>query len=551
MIRVALNFCLIWLYSEIIFVGLFFTPLAVAKDNWFCTEESSAIVDGAIQACGIGTGKDEAEARTKALDNAQIEFNKLCKASADCKDHEVVVDPNHRTTCEPSKEGYKCYRMLAFKVTAQKMRAENKVEAKHTAVDSPVSRTVPTSISGNQGVKSFNGKPKLKKGMSKRALIAEFGAPFKIDNDPIESNAKWFWYSGNMCVSSYAGDTSPCIVNVKNQKVESWSDFNPTYTSDLDDESEVATTPPAAKDTTSAQWSADFFKSQMEYCEQVLDAYTIKNASKITLLKKVMSSSDYASLKKSACFQGLLNVSQTTPESAWASVSLKDLEKAYGEIVSGQYKFIFKECSPFKVSATTSELKPAGGYLRDCPIRPADLRKPAAETLKTVGSQNSKNRNDSSEIYFEFNKCQLDHSSMKLLALEKSPLVGFGLRCLPTGQEGARFISGVKEDKEYVCTMEFYDGKPPLKQKMQVESSGSADLRLYVYNSDSKNIRVYCEREKKQCIADWNIYANSDNSDVNNVTCYSNYQRKPLELIKAACKKGYSPSCRELETASK
>jgi hypothetical protein len=78
--------------------------------DWICREAASVRQGDTILACGIGLGKSEADARIDALKQAKREFEEICRASSDCRGHELTLDPL-RNDCESDpKSGYKCYR---------------------------------------------------------------------------------------------------------------------------------------------------------------------------------------------------------------------------------------------------------------------------------------------------------------------------------------------------------------------------------------------------------------------------------------------------------
>ncbi len=91
-------------------------------DDWLCTEEASQRDGNVIKACGVGLGFDENGARYQALENAKIEFDKVCNASSDCKGHEVVAEPT-RTECREG-ELFKCYRLIQFKILPTMIQVE-------------------------------------------------------------------------------------------------------------------------------------------------------------------------------------------------------------------------------------------------------------------------------------------------------------------------------------------------------------------------------------------------------------------------------------------
>lgn len=106
-----------------VMAGLLLSQIASA-DDWICKEESSMVKGNTIKACGVGTDKDENEARTQAFNNAKAEFDRVCNASDNCKDHEVTVEPK-RTTCDSDNGQTKCYRMVEFTFDSTKVKAHS------------------------------------------------------------------------------------------------------------------------------------------------------------------------------------------------------------------------------------------------------------------------------------------------------------------------------------------------------------------------------------------------------------------------------------------
>lgn len=109
----------------LILMTILVTFKAQAKEDWFCTQESSGLVDeGEVKACGTAHSFDEGIAKAKALTEARREFWRLCMASDTCKGYPVSIIPG-RTTCETRKgpksdyianeyDRYTCTRMVTF-----------------------------------------------------------------------------------------------------------------------------------------------------------------------------------------------------------------------------------------------------------------------------------------------------------------------------------------------------------------------------------------------------------------------------------------------------
>lgn len=199
--------------SAIIFCLLLKSGASHAKDSWLCTEASSQRFGQDIHSCGIGLGKDEAEARLKAFDSAKAEFNKVCDSSDDCKGHEITVDPK-RTTCEQTGTGFKCYRMIVFSIR-----------------DSLKPQYEPTNKAELHDRSLVHNAPILKKGMSKQDLFASFGTPQQVvhahalgGNDYLQ-----IFYRGR----PFCDSGGSCYVIVEDNKVQSYEHFNPEFTDDM------------------------------------------------------------------------------------------------------------------------------------------------------------------------------------------------------------------------------------------------------------------------------------------------------------------------------
>lgn len=231
----------------LLFLLMTSSTLASAKDEWLCTEESSQIQNGTLLACGVGLGKDENEARSKAFENARAEFIRVCDASDDCKEHKVTVEPK-RTTCErSSKESYKCYRLLAFTISADlAMTREpipsSKSESKNSEADQSATPVI-EKISLNERNEVFQpfvfetikNNPRVRVGMTKRELFAAFGAPKKSEPSWLGiPNTLEMMFSGSMC-----DDDSICYATVRANRVAGYRSFKPVYTEDLNDVAEA------------------------------------------------------------------------------------------------------------------------------------------------------------------------------------------------------------------------------------------------------------------------------------------------------------------------
>jgi hypothetical protein len=194
-------------------------------DDWLCKQESSQLVEKSLQACGIGEGKDENDARTKAFENARAEFLRVCSASDTCKHKEVSVEPK-RTTCEKTKSGHRCYRLVVFTIgdANSKSKLDGALESDRPAIAIHDKKEVFKSFI----YESIANLPKVVRGQSKAELLAEFGAPHSVVQVGSGSNVYYiFNYSGSMCLYG------SCNVTFISGKVYSYEQFKPIYTEDL------------------------------------------------------------------------------------------------------------------------------------------------------------------------------------------------------------------------------------------------------------------------------------------------------------------------------
>jgi hypothetical protein len=158
---------------------------------WLCEEEASQRRGTSIYSCGIGTGGDEATARSKAFDAATLEFSKICDKSDDCKGRKVSLDPQ-RTDCRPGKnKNYKCYRLIVYRILDA--GAGGRELASEAAAES---------------------KP-IKKGFTKKQLYSIIGEPaFIVDEVWMPHvgfsgvSGKKFLYRGTMCKSTAYRDNA-------------------------------------------------------------------------------------------------------------------------------------------------------------------------------------------------------------------------------------------------------------------------------------------------------------------------------------------------------
>ena len=205
------------------------SSIANASDDWLCKSQSSVKYEASIDACGIGQAATEGQARLEAFDNARQEFNKICKSSDDCDGYKINAVPK-RTTCEESKGSFKCYRLIQFNIIDEPGNSDT------TAVQSMAKGE--TFVPFN--VESIKNIPKVRRGMSKKQVLATFGEPVNIRN---VYEIVIFEYSGVMCKClnsigprAHLHECAACEVRFQNSKVYEWSGFKMENTSDLEDD---------------------------------------------------------------------------------------------------------------------------------------------------------------------------------------------------------------------------------------------------------------------------------------------------------------------------
>lgn len=165
-------------------VFLLLISTATQAADWLCQEEASQRQGALIQACGVGSGQDEDEARTRAFENAQAEFERLCEASDDCRGHRVRVAPA-RTSCEAHGETMQCYRLLIFQIGPLGPRGHLGKQISK--------RRDPIRPFSSEELANF---PKVGFGMTKAQVLKAFGTPASA-HQTLEDT--WFMYRGPMC----------------------------------------------------------------------------------------------------------------------------------------------------------------------------------------------------------------------------------------------------------------------------------------------------------------------------------------------------------------
>lgn len=209
-----------------LFCFLFSFPV-YAFDNWLCTEEASERRANAIYSCGVGVSVDEGEARAKAYDNAEREFNKICEKSFDCKDHRISVEPK-RNYCDAHGDMFRCYRLVVFSIGKHKKEKELAAEQdKETALETIVNAETPKIVQNVQSTPN----PKVRIGMSKKEILDGFGKPESVtEPHSLLPTASRDWnYTGGWCL-----DARGCSIRFFEGEVEAYRDFKVDYTTDLE-----------------------------------------------------------------------------------------------------------------------------------------------------------------------------------------------------------------------------------------------------------------------------------------------------------------------------
>lgn len=109
-----------------------------AAGSWLCREAASLRNGDVINACGVGEGSNENEARSSARNAAFEELDSVCSRTPDCANFDYVITPL-RTDCEKTATGYKCYRGIEATIT--KVRRDPSVPRDHGK-----SRIIPTKM---------------------------------------------------------------------------------------------------------------------------------------------------------------------------------------------------------------------------------------------------------------------------------------------------------------------------------------------------------------------------------------------------------------------
>ncbi len=108
--------------KSLFILGLLIPINGYTQDQWLCSQSSSELRgEGAIAACGVGEGSTEGLARKEALKDARNEFDAVCAAGTECALLRYSVEPR-RATCEEKVGGWKCFRLVVFRVKEEPRR---------------------------------------------------------------------------------------------------------------------------------------------------------------------------------------------------------------------------------------------------------------------------------------------------------------------------------------------------------------------------------------------------------------------------------------------
>lgn len=110
--------------------------LSPAYAEWYCEKVASAWMEKGVmlQACGIGYGKDENDARLDAFNNAKKEFENICNADTNCANNVINIDPQ-RTACDKTEEGYTCHRLVYYHITEKKREVASVAPKEPTVIE--------------------------------------------------------------------------------------------------------------------------------------------------------------------------------------------------------------------------------------------------------------------------------------------------------------------------------------------------------------------------------------------------------------------------------
>ena len=184
-------------------IFIFFYQVAAAKDDWFCTSGASVRRGPTIEACGIGTGNDEANARASAFEAAQSEFIRVCTASADCDPSSQSVTPM-RTQCSMQSQRFVCHRMLSF----HQIQIRGREPGSLASAKSP----------------QLNDARRIRRWMNKKELLSIFGEPDDVFD---QAGSVLYNYRKPFC-------SDVCSVKIMLDHVVEYRGFRPVYSGEFD-----------------------------------------------------------------------------------------------------------------------------------------------------------------------------------------------------------------------------------------------------------------------------------------------------------------------------
>lgn len=177
---------------------------AKAGEDWFCKTQASKTSAYIVEACGVGEATTESEARLKAFNAAATEFHNVCNESAVCSKREHEAETK-RTTCEITKEGYKCFRMVRFTLGAEK---DNLEQYKPNVIMPKAMKT-------------------LHKGLKRWQVIALLGIPYGTTDTMFSyQNSEFCLYSNSLCFVHF--DDKGVVSN--------WNMVKPELTADMEED---------------------------------------------------------------------------------------------------------------------------------------------------------------------------------------------------------------------------------------------------------------------------------------------------------------------------
>jgi hypothetical protein len=186
-----------------------------------------------------------------------------------------------------------------------------------------------------------------------------FGTPNKVEFSS-------FYYSNSeFCEKSDFSQHLPfCSVRFsENNKVESWDDFKPEYTTDLDDNPEPVRKKKSKKIsqnsspqiTNKYKWDLNFELNLIQECEGRLSAFTNKNINNDKTLEKLKTSDEFITYVDIACEYGM-QYWQTQFTQDKAAQLNKNKKTQFYESLTVFFPELIRMCPIFKIESYSKNL---------------------------------------------------------------------------------------------------------------------------------------------------------------------------------------------------